>query len=447
MANKPLSAVDLMTLGAVELRDRMAAGALSSEALVTACLARIAEREEVVQAWAYLDGENALEQARTLDALRKSGRPIGPLHGLPVGIKDIIDTAKVPTENGCTLDIGRVPVYDASVVEKLKAAGAIIMGKTVTTELAFMHAGKTRNPHAPDHTPGGSSSGSAAAVADAMVPLAIGTQTGGSVIRPASYCGVTGFKPSFGLISRRGILPQSPSLDTVGVFATDVAGAALLAETLAGYDVADTATTPTPTPRLLTTASDEPPLPPVYAFIKPPGWDDAELHEAFGQLSEALGEQAFDVELPEVFNHAAAERQRINFAEMSRCYHHYWRDGKDQLGAETREAIENGNTTLARDYLAALDWREVLYAPLEEIFERCDAIISPASTGPAPKGLEFTGNPVFNGLWTFLGTPAITIPLLTAGNGLPMGVQLSGPREGDGRLLRSARWLFDWADG
>ena len=448
MAGKVLKAVDLMALGAVELRDRMASGALSSEELVTACLTRIAEREEVVQAWAYLDGEHALDQARALDTYRKSGRPLGPLHGLPVGLKDIIDTAKMPTENGCVLDKGRVPVHDAHIVEKLKAAGAVIMGKTVSTELAFMHAGKTRNPHAPDHTPGGSSSGSAAAVADAMVPLAIGTQTGGSTIRPASFCGVTGFKPSFGLISRRGILPQSPSLDTVGVFAADVGGVALLAETLAGFDAADTATKPMPAPRLLSTANDAPPLPPVFAFIHPPGWDDAdpELHEAFGELSSALGEQAFEVELPEIFRHAATERQRINFAEMSRCYHRYWRDGKDQLGRETLEAIEEGNATLARDYLAALDWREVLYAPLEEIFERCDAIISPAATGPAPKGLEFTGNPIFNGLWTFVGTPAVTIPLLTSGNGLPMGVQLSGPRDGDGRLLRSARWLSDWAD-
>jgi Asp-tRNA(Asn)/Glu-tRNA(Gln) amidotransferase A subunit family amidase len=390
-----------------------------------------------------------MEQARALDRHRESGRAIGPLHGVPVGLKDIIDTAKIPTENGCALDRGRVPQRDAFVVERLKAAGAIVMGKTVTTELAFLHPGKTRNPHNPAHTPGGSSAGSAAAVAAGMVPLAVGTQTGGSVIRPAAFCGVTGFKPTFGAIPRRGILMQSPSLDTVGVFAADPRSAALLAEALFGHDAADPATAPSPHPRLLEVASMPPPVTPTLAFVRPPGWEDAdaETKEAFAELVSALGDQVFEVELPRAFEAAAAERQRINFAEMARHYHRYGRDGADLLGPETLAALREGNEIPARDYLAALDWKPVLNAALAEILDRCDAIICPAAPGPAPEGLGSTGNAIFNGLWTFCGTPAVTVPILTAGNGLPMGVQLVGRHHDDARLLRTAQWLHDRTSG
>lgn len=438
----------LLALPVLELRDRLASGALSAVDLTHACIARIAAREPQVGAWAWFDSDCALDQARALDALRVSGRPIGPLHGLPVGIKDIIDTAKVPTENGCAADRGRVPKEDAFVVERLRAAGAIIMGKTVTTELAFMRPSKTRNPHDPAHTAGGSSVGSAAAVAAGMVPLAIGTQTGGSVIRPAAFCGVTGFKPSFGAIPRRGILMQSPSLDTVGVFAADPMGAALCAEVLFGHDVSDPATAPRPFPRLSQTALSEPPVRPDFAFVRPPGWDNAETDtkDALVELVAALGDNVIDVTLPAVFEAAAQERQRINFAEMARYYFRYGRDAADTLGPEIRGAMDAGNAILARDYLAALDWKPVLNAALEEIFDRCDAILCPAAPGPAPRDLNTTGDPVFNSLWTFCGLPAVTLPLLTASNGLPMGVQLVGAHGNDARLLRTARWLYDWAD-
>lgn len=437
----------LLSLGVVDLRDRLASGALRAEELVEACSARIEAREAEIGAWAWVDPDFAREQARRLDAHRASGRPIGPLHGLPVGLKDIIDTARIPTENGCALDAGRVPIRDAFVVERLRQAGALILGKTATTELAFMHPAKTRNPHNPAHTPGGSSAGSAAAVADGMVPLAIGTQTGGSVIRPASFCGVTGFKPSFGTIPRRGILMQSPTLDTVGVFAGDPQGAALLAEVLFGHDEADSATTLAPRPNLLDIARAAPPLAPVFAFVRPPGWDDADpdLHAAFEELAAALGDQLFEVDLPAPFDEAAEQRKRINFAEMARYYYRYGRDDGGRLGPEIRAALDEGNAIPARDYIAALDWPRLLNAALDEIFERCDAILCPAATGPAPEGLGSTGNPIFNGLWTLCGTPAVSVPILTAGNGLPMGVQLVGARGNDARLLRSAQWLYDWA--
>jgi Asp-tRNA(Asn)/Glu-tRNA(Gln) amidotransferase A subunit family amidase len=437
--------IDPLSLDACTLRDRLANGAITASDLVEASIARIEAREPEVQAWAWFDADFARKQARALDAHRQAGRAIGPLHGLPVALKDIIDTAKIPTENGCALDKGRVPIRDAAIVERLKAAGAIIMGKTVTTELAFLQAGATRNPHHTAHSPGGSSSGSAAAVADGMVPLAVGTQTGGSVIRPASYCGVTGFKPSFGVIPRTGVLMQSPTLDTLGVFARTPADAALLAQVLFGHDAGDSATSPEPAPELLKIATSKPPVQPLFAFVKPPGWEEADpqLHAAFEELCEALGDQVFEVSLPAAFLEAAAIRERINFAEMARYYYRYAKQ-MDSLGPRTQEALTKGNAIYARDYLAALDWPDVLFAGLTEIFERCDAVLCPAATGPAPEGLEFTGDAIFNGLWTLTGVPAVTVPAFTAENGLPMGVQMVAARGNDARLLLNAHWFHTW---
>lgn len=437
------SANPVLALGAVELRDRLARGALRAVELAQACLERIEALEPDIHAWAWLDSDHVLEQARALDAYRSTGRAIGPLHGLPVAIKDVIDTARIPTVNGTIIDEGRVPGADAFVVERLKAAGAVIMGKTATTELAFLHPTRTRNPHNLEHTPGGSSSGSAAAVAAGMVPLAIGTQTGGSVIRPAAYCGVVGFKPTFGAIPRTGILAQSPSLDTVGAFARSVEDAAMVAEVLFGHHPADRATQLMPPPRLLETALSAPPVKPMFAFVRPPRWEDAEEETrlAFQELTEALGGQCFEAELPNAFNDAAAIRERINLAEMAKCYFSFERRGRDRLSETMQAALDTGKAIPARDYIAALDWPDVLYAGLTEIFERCDVIVTPATPGPAPSGLSSTGSPIFNGLWTLCGTPAVTVPLLTADNGLPMGVQLIGRRGDDARLLRTARWL------
>jgi aspartyl-tRNA(Asn)/glutamyl-tRNA(Gln) amidotransferase subunit A len=433
----------LLELDALALRERLAGGALRAVGLAEACLARIAAREPEVQAWAWLDSDHVLAQARALDQHRASGRAIGPLHGLPVGIKDIIDTAGIPTENGTAIDAGRVPVTDAFVVARLRQAGAVVMGKTVTAELAFIGPGKTRNPNDPAHTPGGSSSGSAAAVAAGMVPLALGTQTGGSVVRPASFCGVVGYKPSFGAIPRTGVLSQSPSLDTVGVFARTTAEAALLAETLFGHDAGDPATTLAPPPRLLDVALSEPPVRPALAFVRTPFWDDAEqdTRDAFAELAGALGDDCVEVELPAPFAEAIRLREVVNYAEMAKSFHRYESRGRDRLSPQMQAALDDGKRILARDYLAALDWRSVLNAGLEEIFARFDAIVTPAAAGPAPEGLGSTGSPRFNGTWTFCGTPALTLPLLEARNGLPMGVQLVGRTGDDARLLRTARWL------
>ncbi|MBM9596015.1 amidase [Roseitranquillus sediminis] len=441
--------VPIVSLTALELRDRLARGSLSAVDLAQACLEQIAAREPEVQAWAWLESEHVLDQARTLDRYRQTGRPLGPLHGLPVALKDIIDTRRIPTENGTSIDAGRVPAKDATVVDRLRAAGAVIAGKTVTTELAFLHPGKTRNPANGGHTPGGSSSGSAAAVAAGMVPLAVGTQTGGSVIRPAAYCGVVGFKPTFGSIPRTGILSQSPSLDTVGVFARTVEDAALLSDALFGYDAGDRSTNAMPPPRLLTTARSEAHVRPTFAFVRPPGWEEAseEVVLAMRELSDALGEYCFEAVLPKAFEEAVAVRERINFAEMAKCYHHYERRGGDQLSEVLRAAMQTGSNMPARDYIAALDWPEILNAGLAEIFQRCDAILTPATPSPAPAGLGSTGSSIFNGLWTLCGTPAVTLPLLESEAGLPMGVQLVGPQGEDARLLRTARWLATFTEG
>src|SRR5918996_5102710 len=238
-------------MGAVAAAQQIREGRLTAVELTEACLKRIEAREAEVQAFAFLDPEHARRQARAADEHRKRGRPLGPLHGVPVGVKDIVDTADMPTENGTVLHAGRRPRADATLVSLLRAAGAVVLGKTVTTELAVYTPGKTRNPHNPEHTPGGSSSGSAAAVAAGMVPLAIGTQTNGSVIRPASYCGVYGLKPSPGPIPRTGVLPQSAPLDTVGVMAADLEGLALLAEPLMAFDARDRASQAHARPHLL----------------------------------------------------------------------------------------------------------------------------------------------------------------------------------------------------
>ena len=436
----------ILQLDAVEQRDRLARGALRAVELAEACLGEIERREPDIGAWAFLDGDHVMQQAKALDDLRARGRPIGPLHGLPVGLKDIIDTAGVPTENGTPLDAGRKPTEDAYVVQRLKRDGAVIMGKTVTAELALRHPGKTRNPHNPAHTPGGSSSGSAAAVAARMVPFALGTQTLGSVIRPAPFCGVVGFKPTFGAVPRSGVLSQAPSLDTLGVFAGSVGAAALLADSLFGHDAADAATLPAPAPRLHEIATSAAPVKPAFAFVRQPAWDTAtaDMQEGLAELRAALGEDCDEVELPGHFGEAGKLCELVQLAELAKSYHHYERRGRDRLSPEMQRAIDDGRRILARDYLAARDWPRLLNDALDAVFNRYDAILTPAAPGPAPAGLDSTGSAAFNGIWTFCGMPAVALPLLQAENGLPMGVQLVGRRGDDGRLLRTAQWLVNF---
>lgn len=439
--------VDITSLTAAEALAAVREGRTSAEELVGACLARIRADEARVQAWAFVDEERALEQARNVDRVRREGHAMGPLHGLPVGVKDIVDTADMPAENGTVLHAGRRPDDDAAIVERLRSAGAIVLGKTVTAELATYAPGKTRNPCNPEHTPGGSSSGSAAAVAAHMVPVAIGTQTNGSVIRPAAYCGVYGYKPTFGLVSRHGILKQSRPLDQVGFMARSVEDLAIIAEPLMGYDERDPDTRPAAHPRLREVCIQEPPLPPVFAFTRTPNWDEAEEQTrlAFDEVAEALGAQSRPFNVPAVFRDAWQWHGTIMEADIARNYHHEYERGRDRLSESLRGQIERGRQVTAVDYNNAVDRIEAVSVAFEEMFDRCDAILTAAAAGPAPHGLESTGSPAFCTLWTFAGMPAVTLPLLRADNGMPMGIQLVGRRGDDARLLRTARWLVGWA--
>ena len=420
-------------------------GLFSSQDLVRSCITQIQSREPDVHAWAYHDAEHALRQAKSADDHRAAGKPLGPLHGVPVGIKDIIDTRDMPTEDGTPLHAGRNPWHDAKVVELLRSAGAIIMGKTVTAELATLAPGKTRNPHNPEHTPGGSSSGSAAAVAAGMVPLAVGTQTNGSLIRPASYCGVFGFKPSRGLISRQGILRQSESLDQVGGFARGIDDIALLGEVLSAYDPDEPHMLPRAPVPMLRLCNEEPPIVPTLALIKTSWWPqlDADTREGFDELVELLGGKVGEFVLPDSAAAVLDWHKAVMEADIAANYETEYERGTDKLSSVLRELIERGRSVKAVDYIKSLARIPVLTEALDEIFDRYDAILTPAVAGAAPHGLGSTGSPMFCTMWTFCGMPALSIPLLRAGNGLPVGIQLVGRVGDDARLLRTARWLVD----
>ena len=438
-----MPAPGLNWLSACDAAGAIRDGVISSEDLVAACLARVRETDGEVQAWAYLDPEHALRQARALDHHRREGGALGPLHGVPVGIKDIMDTADMPTEDGTVLHAGRTPAEDASVVTLLRAAGAVIMGKTVTTECATYTPGKTRNPHNPEHTPGGSSSGSAAAVAAGMVPLALGSQTNGSVIRPAAFCGVYGFKPTHGLITRGGVLRLSRTLDHVGVFARTLEDIALACEPLVGGDARDPDTRPRARIPFREIAAAEPPFPPLLAFVRTPLWEraDEDTHGAFAELTQALGGRVVEVDLPESALAALDLHRTIMEAEMAASLAAEYDRGRERLSEALRAQLERGRQVSAFDYQSALARIPLLNEGFAELFERCDAIITPAAAGTAPRGLASTGDPSFCTLWTLCGMPALTLPLMRGSNGLPLGVQLVGERNRDALLLRTARWL------
>jgi len=435
----------LIELTATEAIQKIRDGEISSEELVQACLDRIDQVDGEIEAWAHLEPEYALDQARKLDARRAEGGPMGPLHGVPVGVKDIIDTEDYPTENGTKLHAGRTPADDATLVGRLRQAGAVILGKTVTTELAVFSPGKTRNPHDPTRTPGGSSSGSAAAVASYMAPLAVGTQTNGSVIRPAGYCGVFGFKPTVGLISRHGVLKQSRPFDTIGVFGRKLEDLALIAETLMGYDDRDAGMRPRARPQLLSVMADEPPVEPRLAFVRTPVWDQAEetTKDACRELIDHVGERIDIVDLPPLFEGAHEDHRQIMEADLALSFAKEYSDGKDQLSAVLREMIERGQAVLATDYNEAMGRIADYNAELNEIFDAYDAILTPSAAGEAPVGLESTGSPAFCTIWTLCGVPALNLPMLQGPNGMPLGVQLISYKGDDARLFRTARWLLN----
>ncbi|WP_137043638.1 amidase [Pseudolabrys sp. FHR47] len=435
---------ELTGLTAIEAAEHIANGDFSSEEYVGACLDRIAAIDGEVRAFVHLDPDAALAQAREVDERRRNGLSIGLLHGLPVAIKDLFDTADYKTEYGTALFRGRQPTRDSAVVARLREAGAVIIGKTVTTELAYFSPGPTRNPHDLTRTPGGSSSGSAAAVAAAMVPLAVGSQTNGSMIRPASFCGVYGVKPTHGLISRHGALELSRSLDHVGVFARSLADAALILEVLAGYDPNDPDTKPVAAPDFLGLVAEEPPLPPRLAFVRTPVWDkaDAQAHAAFEELVAALGDRIVEVALPDAYAVAWDDQRVIMAADMAHNFDPLLKRGGDVLSQQMRDLLADGRAVPAVRYLDAQRNARGYAAGLMKVFDEYDAILTPATPGVAPVG-EATGSPVFNSLWSLTGLPALTLPLLSGEGGMPLGVQLVGAKGDDARLLRTANWLVE----
>ena len=419
------------------------AGEASSEELVQDCLKCISDADDTVHAWTSIDAEYVLEQAKASDKHRSSGAPIGPLQGVPVGIKDIFDTFDYPTQYGSPLHQDRKTTEDATVVASLRQAGAIILGKTVTAEFATMSPGPTTNPHDAARTPGGSSSGSAAAVAASMVPLAIGSQTNGSVIRPAAYCGVVGYKPSFGLVSRHRMLKCSSNLDQVGVFARTIEDAALAAEAIIGFDQRDKHTSLAPRPDLIAKTSEEPPMPPRFAYIKGPAWDmcDSTTHSAFGELVDVMGDRVEEVDLGAVYDEVFEWHRMVMEADIAKNMADDYQRGSDKMSPQLCKMIERGRKVHAIDYNLALDRIDMFAKAFAPMFEEFDAVITPAALGEAPIGLDSTGNPACSTLWTFAGMPTMTLPLLQGEAGMPLGIQVVSHRGDDARLFRNASWL------
>lgn len=430
-------------LTAIEVRDHLISGQ-ETVASFTAKLGQFVDAADAsVHAFAHREDRVVAMQADCLHSDRLSGHLPGPLFGVPVAIKDIMDTLDFPTEYGSVIHQGRYSVTDATVVSRLRAAGAVIFGKTVSTEFATTEPGPTCNPHNPAHTPGGSSSGSAAAVAAGMVPVALGTQTNGSVIRPASFCGVYAYKPSRGMVPRTGVLEQSPSLDEVGVFARNLPDIAQVAEVLVGDDGHDTATKGQAPRRFVDVARSEPPLPPKFCFMKTPWWDqvEPEAREAYEAFVDHLGDNVVYLDLPEIVRNVAPWLATVNDAELAFCLQKEWHNNRARLSSPLLARIETAMQIPVNDYLAAKDRMSHVMSAFDEYFASYDAILCPAALGTAPSGLQSTGNPIMQTTWSFAGLPCLNLPLLTLSNGLPLGVQAVGAFRNDARLIRSSQWL------
>ena len=429
---------------ATDLAAGIRAGEITSVELVQACLDRIDAREPVVKAWVYFDAELVLAQARTADAKVKSGIELGPLHGIPVGLKDIIDTADMPTCSGSDHFAGRRPANDATVVSLLRKSGAIIMGKTVTTEFALTGQRGTTNPHDSNRTPGGSSSGSGASVADHMVPLALGSQTGGSMLRPASYCGAYGYKATYGKISRKGVFIIARPLDHVGVYANSLDDIALIADTLMVYDEGDFDMLPDCGARLVETlnkpASDGALK---LAFVKGPPWAEAEDHldAVFAPYIKGLGSVVRKVELAGIFDRAVDAQRVVMAANLWHNLADFCIHNRSSLLPETIQRAEAGKMISAEEYIAAQELVGSLNHAVDQLLGHYDAIITASATGEAPLGLKSTGNAIFQCIWTLIGVPTISLPLLKGPNGMPIGVQLIGRKGRDKDLFKVAKKL------
>ena len=413
---------------ASELARQLARREISAVQLVRDCLDRIGQREAEVQAWAYLNADAALEQAKQLDQAPVQGL----LHGLPIGVKDLFDTHDMPTTYGSGIYAGHQPAADASVVALCREQGAIMLGKTVTTEFATFTPGKTRNPHRATHTPGGSSSGSAAAVADYMVPLAFASQTAASVIRPAAYCGIVGYKPSFGLVNRAGVKALSDSLDTLGFLARSVEDVALFAAAATGdrslmqLDVSST---------------------PRVALCRTHEWPhaDADTHNAMEEAAFSLakaGVPVREVELPAAFSGLLQAQKDIMSFDLARSLADERLNHADALSPGLRELLAAGQQVSWEQYRAALQLASAARAMVSSAFGEHEVVLAPSATGEAPATLGQTGDPVFGRVWTLLGLPCVHLPFSRGASGMPTGLQVIGRHGEDKVALRVAAWLW-----
>lgn len=435
--------IPLSQLGALELAERYTSGALplgeTTRQLITAAEAS----QDRLHAFAHLDRRIIELQAEHLADGRMRGEPCGALFGAPIAVKDIIDTIDFPTEFGSEIHRGRYPIADATIVRRLREAGAIVFGKATTSEFAIATPSPTRNPHRLDRTPGASSAGSAAAVAAGIVPVAIGSQTNGSMIRPASFCGVYAFKPTRGLVPRTGVLEQSPTLDQIGVFARNIDDLAAVIEVICGDDGVDESTRGIAPRRLLEISRMAPPLEPRFCFVRTPWWsrmsDEArEACEAFVEVMHGVVVQA---ELPPIVERAVDWHQTINNAELAHCVRNERHRSPDLLGTALQARLRIADSISAVDYLYARDRIPHVATAFGEYFEHYDAILTPASLGAAPPIDESTGDPIMQTVWSFAGLPSVNLPLITLEHDLPMGIQAIGPIGQDARLLRACRWL------
>jgi Asp-tRNA(Asn)/Glu-tRNA(Gln) amidotransferase A subunit family amidase len=446
MASAPLSKEAAMNkpivaLSAREMVQAMQTAALSAAETMAAHFETIEAREPSIRAWAFLSKDGAMKAAARADAARRSGLSLGPLHGLPVAVKDTIDTADMPTEFGARLHAGRRPAADATIVARLRAAGAIVMGKVVTAEYALFVPGPTRNPNDLSRSPGGSSMGSAAAVAAHMAPVALATQTKGSIIRPASFCGVVGFKPSLGLLPRTGILRHSTLLDQPGVIARDVADAAFVVDAISGRDDADELSLEE-VPSLLSRIGAGR-SPPRLALARGPYWTRAakRTREEIESFAARLPTPVAAVELPAGFETAEPTLDVLMRAGVAQSFKADFERGRDEMPESVIRIIEQGLALTAVDVLDAMVERDRLRQLFNEIVAPYDALLTPAAVGEAPPAEEGTGDPIFAATWTLVGAPAVSLPLLAGEAGLPLGLQAVGAPRRDGALLDAAAWL------
>ena len=432
----------LLSLSALDLVHRMRSGAVSAVEVMQAHLRRIDMLEPSIRAWAHLNRELALAAAARADSARQAGHQLGVLHGLPVGVKDIIDTADMPTEYGTRVHQGRRPAQDATIVARLRAAGAIVLGKTVTSEYALYVPGPTRNPWDVARTPGGSSSGSAAAVAARMVPVALATQSNGSTIRPASFCGIVGYKPSLGVLPRTGILQQSTMLDQPGVMARTVADAALLTDAVSGRDAADEHSLDL-SAKLLDAACGGR-RPPRFGFVRGPYWAraDAETRAAVESFVRALEVPVIELDLPTAFVTAADTLSILMEAGIARAYRADYDRARAWMPELVNRMIERGQGLSGAQVRDALARREDLVRLFDQIAAPFDALLTPAAAGVAPMVSQGTGDPIFATTWTLVGAPSVTLPVLTGSAGLPIGLQLVAGSHRDASLLGAASWVM-----